>query len=225
MPDPPQFLSSQLKHALIINGVEVDKQATTVYAMKRENIVVQEKRTLLFSYTSPPLSEIIYHTNQKSINLYAEALLNTISFKQQGKGSRNESTEAIINFWKDKQTDLTGFNQDDGSGLSRLNVITPTQMCSMLSWQAKQKNFPIFKTSLPIAGETGTLKTIANNTVAEGKLFAKSGSMSKIRSYSGYVQTESGELLCFSVIINNYTCSSAEIKSKLEKLMIWMVGL
>jgi D-alanyl-D-alanine carboxypeptidase/D-alanyl-D-alanine-endopeptidase (penicillin-binding protein 4) len=131
----------------------------------------------------------------------------------------------VDNYWSNKSIDLTGFNMEDGSGLSRLNVFTPKQMCLFLNYEMRQPSFKSFKNSLPIAGQTGTLKTVADDTIAEGKIFAKSGSMSKVRSYSGYVQTKSGDLLSFCIIINNYTCGTAEIRSKLEKLMVWMAGL
>lgn len=225
MPDPPLFLALELKKALLNYGVKVNKQATTVYAMKREKLEVNTIRKLLFQYTSPPLSEIIYHTNQKSNNLYAETLLKTTGKVILNDGSTSTGIKAVENYWTGKGINLIGFNMEDGSGLSRLNVITPEQMCKMLNFELNQPEFPVFKRSLPIAGQTGTLKTIGANTSADGKIFAKSGSMYKVRSYSGYVKTKNGDLLPFCIIINNYTCGSAEIKSKLEKLMVWMAGL
>lgn len=225
MPDPPLFLALELKKALADAGIKVQKQATTVYAMKREKLPVNNVRKLLFQYTSPPLSEIVFHTNQKSNNLYAETLLKTAGKVILNDGSRASGVKVVENYWKGRGIDLVGFNMEDGSGLSRLNVITPKQMCVILNYELSQPGFSTFKNSLPIAGQTGTLKTIAANTSAAGKIIAKSGSMYKVRSYSGYVKTKNGDLLPFCVIINNYTCGSAEIKSKLEKLMVWMAGL
>ncbi|MFI5171827.1 MAG: D-alanyl-D-alanine carboxypeptidase/D-alanyl-D-alanine-endopeptidase [Chitinophagales bacterium] len=225
MPDAPLFAALELKKALTGKGDEVVKQATTVYAMKREKIEINNQRKLLFEYRSPILKDIVYHTNQKSVNLYAEALLKTTGMVVLNDGSREAGAKAITTYWANRNIDLTGFNMEDGSGLSRLNVVTAKQMCGFLNYELKQPTFAAFKYSLPIAGQTGTLKTIADGTAASGKIFAKSGSMFKVRSYSGYVQTKSGDMLTFCVIVNNYTCGTAEIKSKLEKLMVWMVGL
>ncbi len=225
MPDPPMFLALALKQALIKNGVEVNQQATTVYAMERANMKINKDRKLLFNYTSPPLSEIIFRTNQESINLYAEALIKTMGLEKLGTGSREAGLKVVKSFWLSKNIDLEGFNMDDGSGLSRMDIVTTKQMCQLLSYAAQQPGFATFKRSLPISGQTGTLKTITDGTSAAGKIFAKSGSMYKVRCYSGYVKTKSGELLAFSVLTNNYTCGTAAIKSKLEKLMIWMAGL
>ena len=225
MPDPPLFLALELKKALINNGVKVDQQATTVYAMKREKLVVNNERKNLYTHTSAPLSDVVYHTNQKSNNLYAETILKTIGKKQLNDGSRESGTKAVTTYYINKGIDLAGMNIEDGSGLSRMNVFTTKQMCSILNMEMKEPTFEQFKKSLPIAGKSGTLTTVADNTVAAGKVFAKSGSMYKVRSYSGYVQTKSGELLSFCVIVNNYTCGSVEIKTKLEKIMVLMAGL
>jgi serine-type D-Ala-D-Ala carboxypeptidase/endopeptidase (penicillin-binding protein 4) len=225
MPDPPLFLALELKKALLNNGVQVNKQATTVYAMMREKMTVTTERKTLYTHYSKPLKEIVYFTNQKSNNLYAEAILKTIGKQQLKDGSREAGTDAVTAFYAAKGINLKGMNIEDGSGLSRMNVFTTAQMCALLNMEMKQATFADFKTSLPIAGKTGTLKTVADNTVAAGKVFAKSGSMYKVRSYSGYVQTKSGELVSFCVIVNNYTCGSAEIKAKLEKLMVLMAGL
>jgi D-alanyl-D-alanine carboxypeptidase/D-alanyl-D-alanine-endopeptidase (penicillin-binding protein 4) len=169
--------------------------------------------------------EIIKQTNVESINLYAEALLKTIGKQQLNDGSTVSGSKAVRSFWTDKGFNLKGFNMEDGSGLSRLNYISAEQMCKFLQFAYKQNNFETFKNTLAIAGRTGTLETLADGTTAEGRIFAKSGSMSKVRSYSGYVQTKSGKLLCFSIIINNYTCGSAEIRQKLEKLMVLLAEL
>ncbi len=225
MPDPPLFLATELRNALEEIGVDVSLQPTTAYAMRRANLKINTERINLFEYNSPPLSEIIFHTNQKSINLYAEALLKTIGKEQLKDGSAKAGSRAVEAYLLGLGFNLSGFNQEDGSGLSRLDFITPKQMCNLLRIESNRSDFGIFKESLPVAGRSGTLKTIADNTVAEGKVFAKSGSMYKVRSYSGYVTTKSGELLTFCVIVNNYTCSSVEIREKLEKLMVWMVGL
>ncbi|MBC8046487.1 MAG: D-alanyl-D-alanine carboxypeptidase/D-alanyl-D-alanine-endopeptidase, partial [Fimbriimonadaceae bacterium] len=211
--------------ALEKNGITIEQQVTTMYAIKRLGIKLNKKRNVLLKHTSAPLIEIINETNLESINLYAETLLKTIGKEQLNDGSTTSGSKVVRSYWGEKGMNLKGFNMEDGSGLSRLNVITTMQMCSFLKYAYAQNNFNIYKNSLPVSGESGTLKSITNGTTAEGKIFAKSGSMSKVRSYSGYVQTKSGKLLCFSVMMNNYTCGSAEIKQKLENIMIYMAGL
>ncbi|MEZ5014877.1 MAG: D-alanyl-D-alanine carboxypeptidase/D-alanyl-D-alanine-endopeptidase [Chitinophagales bacterium] len=215
----------ELKKALINAHVQVDEQATTVYAMKRARIKVNYDRKVIYTQYSPTLQDIVAQTNLHSINLYAETLLKTIGLVVGKDGSVSTGQKMMKNYWAATGIDISGYNQEDGSGLSRLNYLTTHQMASFLAYEMKQPSFASFKNSLPIAGQTGTLQNIADHTTAEGKIFAKSGSMYKVRSYSGYVLTKNGDLLTFSVMVDNYTCGSAEIRSKLEKIMIWMAAL
>ncbi|MEA3497069.1 MAG: D-alanyl-D-alanine carboxypeptidase, partial [Bacteroidota bacterium] len=80
-----------------------------------------------------------------------------------------------------------------------------------------------FYRSLPESGNSGTLKSFCKNTSAHGKIKAKSGSMSGVKSYAGYITTNSQNQFAFSIIINNYDCPSYVIKKKIEKLVIAVV--
>jgi D-alanyl-D-alanine carboxypeptidase/D-alanyl-D-alanine-endopeptidase (penicillin-binding protein 4) len=77
-----------------------------------------------------------------------------------------------------------------------------------------------FYNSLPKAGETGTLKNMFKGTKAVGNLRAKSGSMTRVRSYTGYVERPNGKRWSFSIMVNNYNCTGGEMRAKLEKLML-----
>lgn len=225
MPDPPFFLARALEQALRQAGISTGRQATTLLALHNAGISLPVKRNILVTHYSAPLSDIIFETNQHSINLYAETLLKTIAHMQGDGASDDSGTAAVRRLWESKGINLDGYAQEDGSGLSRLDLVTPDFMCSLLAWEMQQENFPVFFGSLPVSGQSGTLKTITRSTAAEGMIHAKSGSMMRVRSYSGYVMTKSGDPLVFSVIVNNYTCPAAAIKTKLEKLMIAMAGL
>ena len=80
--------------------------------------------------------------------------------------------------------------------------------------------FEIFYPTLPIGGRSGTIKYMFKNTVAEGNIRAKSGSLERVRSYAGYAKNSTGQLLAFAVIANDYTTSSSNIRKQLEQLMI-----
>ena len=88
----------------------------------------------------------------------------------------------------------------------------------------KSKYFKSFKSSLPVAGKTGTMKSMCVGTSAHGNLRAKSGTMSRVKSYAGYVTSKSGRNLAFAIIVNNHTCSHKELKKKIEQLMIAMAS-
>ena len=92
----------------------------------------------------------------------------------------------------------------DGSGLSRLDLVTPKQIVALLSFMYKNKNFIPFFNSLPIAGVDGTLGDRMQNTKAQGKIRAKTGFLEGVRSLSGYAFTGDNEPVAFSIIVNNF---------------------
>lgn len=219
MPYPELFAAQEFKSRLEKQGIEITGDA------KVKSDKTSGNRTVFYTHTSAALKDIVAQTNSKSINLYAESILKTIGKEKLSSGSREAGIKVIRNFWTSAGYSLRGFNMEDGSGLSRLNTMSTYQMASFMMYASKQKYFDIYLHSLAVAGESGTLKSIGNNSAASGKIFAKSGTMYKVRSYTGFVQGKSGKYYAFSVIVNNYTCSTAELKSKLEKLMIVMAGL
>jgi D-alanyl-D-alanine carboxypeptidase/D-alanyl-D-alanine-endopeptidase (penicillin-binding protein 4) len=92
----------------------------------------------------------------------------------------------------------------DGSGLSRLNLVTPRQVVNLLCYMYKSDEFAKFYESLPIAGVDGTLIDRMKKTSAENNVRAKAGYNNYVSSLSGYLKTVSGEMLAFSILVNNY---------------------
>jgi serine-type D-Ala-D-Ala carboxypeptidase/endopeptidase (penicillin-binding protein 4) len=180
-------------------------------------------RKTIYTQYSPKLSAIVERTNLESVNLYAETMLRTIGQVQSSSGTPSAGIDAVKNFWTAKGVNLTGFFMEDGSGLSSRSAVSSKQLASVLRAAANDNAiFPSFYNSLPKAGETGTIKNMFKGTKAIGKLRAKSGSMTRVRSYSGYVTRANGKQWSFSVIVNNYNCSGSEIRSKLQEFMVSM---
>ena len=83
----------------------------------------------------------------------------------------------------------------------------------------KSKYAADFKASLPIAGVSGTLRNVCKGQAGQNRVVAKSGSMTRIKSYAGYVTTKSDKKLAFAIIVNNNTCSSGTLKVRIEYLL------
>lgn len=220
LPDPALFCAQAFSQSLKNEGVAVSGRATTVRQLKDANSYSQNSRQVMYTHYSPALEKIIYWTNLKSLNLYAESLLKYLSFQKSGLGKEQEGIEIVKLFWKKKGVDIGGFTMYDGSGLSRANVITTKTLTQVLKFLANDKNFKSFYNSLPVAGKSGSLGNLCENSSAENNLCAKSGYMTSARGYAGYVTNKKGEMLCFSVLANNYECSPSEMKRKLEKILI-----
>ena len=220
LPDPALFCAQALESSLRSLGILTTAKPTTVRALKESEKYTPVVKKTLFTNYSPPLSDIIYWTNLKSNNLYAEHLLKYLAYTENGVGRESEGTELITAYWKKKGVDAGGFFMNDGCGLARSNVITTKTEAQILRIMAKEKNFKAFYESLPVAGKSGSLGNLCEGTLAENNLCAKSGYITRARGYAGYVKNKKGEMLCFSILANNYECTPSEMKKKLEKLLI-----
>lgn len=220
LPDPALACAQALEYALKKTGVSISEKSTTTKKLKDTGNYKPTAKKNIHVYYSPTLDKIVYWTNLKSINLFAEHLLKFISYKKTGLGTEVKGTELVVAYWKDRGVDVGGFLMADGCGLSRANLITTKTETQILLKMAKDKNFDCFYKSFPIAGKSGSLGGLCDGTFAENNLRAKSGYINMARSYTGYVKNRKGDLLCFSVIANNYECSPTEMKRKLERLLI-----
>lgn len=215
-PDPALMCAIDLKNSLKKQNISVQGQCKTSLNYKMSN-----NREVIYTHRSPQLSAIIKHTNEKSRNLYCEALLKVIGIKTSNNPSTQAGIDAIIQFWTDRGIDMSGCFLQDGSGLSARNGI-PTKVFAQIlrKMYLDTSSFPGFYDLLAIAGQTGTLKYFCKGSAADNNMRAKSGSLNRVRSFSGYLTNKSGRLLSFSVIVNNYKGKAYLMKKKLEKLLI-----
>lgn len=222
IPDPPFFAAHYLMQYLERHGVATSKQATTSLEFRRTG-EQREKRKTFYTHYSPPLKEIAKRTNYESVNFYAESLLRAIGVAHKKRGSDTAGLEAIEAFWKGKGVDWSGVFLEDGSGLSGRNGITAFHLAKMMQLIAQEEAvFPAFYDSLPIAGVSGTVRYMLRGTAAVGRIRAKSGTLRRVRSYTGYARTRSGKLLAFCIMANNFTSSASDMRDQLEKIMVAM---
>jgi D-alanyl-D-alanine carboxypeptidase/D-alanyl-D-alanine-endopeptidase (penicillin-binding protein 4) len=108
----------------------------------------------------------------------------------------------------------------DGSGLSRYNFLTADMLVKILRQMARDpRHAAAYEATMPIAGKDGTLERRMKGTRAENNVHAKTGTISNVRSLSGYVRTRDNELIGFSVIANNFKARSATIDAVAELAM------
>lgn len=221
MHDPAYVAAFDLEAKLWQYGIFVRKQATTTRALQISQQLSKSKRESFHKTNSPSLSTIVYWTNLVSNNLFAEHLLKHVGVAQYHNGSVYSGTAAITNLWTKKGVDMRGFVMNDGSGLSRANAISSKQLVEILTYMKNSsKYFDSFYSSLPNCGKTGTLSHLGKGTKIYNNLRAKSGTMTRIKSYAGYVTSASNKELAFSIIVNNHNCTTPQIGKKLETLMI-----
>ena len=223
-PDPEHQLSLDLYQFLIENGIQISG-APQSYLKSSLQPISYEDHEILFSYSGRTIEEIATITNMKSVNLFAEGLLCLIGYHFSSKGTTEEGLKQIELFLESKKISQQGFYLNDGSGLSRSNGISARHFCHLLEYMYHSKSYSVFEKTLPIAGKSGTLSSLCSGQIGQGRIYAKSGTMNRIKSYSGYVKTKSGKTVAFGFIVNNFSCSSSELTKKMEVVLNVMAGL
>lgn len=226
--DPPLTAAREMAHSLQAKGIVLTGGVTTLRAERWKgtpDTTSETGKRILSSYFSPSLREIIYFTNLKSNNMFAEHILKRLGVRQGTAGSSRAGCDTIVRYWSSEGIDLDGFEMFDGSGLSRRNRVTANQLCRVLLAMTGTPVFPAFVASLPVAGRSGGLAPLLKNTAAENNLRAKTGTMEGVRSYAGYVKNSRGEQLAFVLLVNNFSVSGPEMRRKCERLLLRITAL
>jgi D-alanyl-D-alanine carboxypeptidase/D-alanyl-D-alanine-endopeptidase (penicillin-binding protein 4) len=218
IPDPPLFAAQQLTNALRQAGIPCAAPAATVRALGPA-FAEGRQRTVVDTYRSPPLRDLIERANFRSVNLYCEALLRTLGVELAGEGTPTAGLQVLEDYLADQGLATATIQLVDGSGLSPRNFFPPELMARYLYAKAGDERL---RATIPLAGRTGSLRNALRGTAAEGRLWAKSGSVSAVRCFAGYARTRRGRELVFSVMVNNYTATGAQVRRALND---WMVSL
>jgi D-alanyl-D-alanine carboxypeptidase/D-alanyl-D-alanine-endopeptidase (penicillin-binding protein 4) len=176
-------------------------------------------RVALFSITSPPLRQILAAFEKNSVNQIGEALLKTLGRLRTGAGTYESGTDAVRRQLLAWGAPADGFIVRDGSGLSRLNLLSPETIVRVLDGIRQDSAFSAFYEALPVAGIDGTLGRRLASGAARGRVHAKTGSLEQVRALSGYVTTANGRLLLFSVFCNNWTVAPDEVTDAIDEIV------
>lgn len=211
--DPPAYLANSLRTSMVKRGLGVTGKVVTKIADLNP-----EKRTTITAYQSPTLAEIIYYTNQRSDNALAEATLRMVGFQKKGDQTLESGRSVVVEHLKSSAFETDGLNYMDGSGLSRNNLVTPISQVKFLTNIMDEKYYKMYFDSLPIAGQSGTLKSMFSGE-GYGQIFAKTGTLNKVKTLAGYMKTNTGKTLVFSLLINNYAGSVDQVKARMERIL------
>jgi len=195
--DPVSFTAGAFREALRAQGIAVDGE-------------VKVGRTpagavMVTAMPSPPLSRLISVMNRESINHLAEQI-----YRNAARGPlRNEPGTADhaysqLRAFAESQVGIApqGIIATDGSGLSVLDRVTPRALVQLMHYAHYAPWSSVFHASLPVAGESETLRLRMRGTSAQGNLHAKTGTTNEVISLSGYVTAENGELMAFAFMYN-----------------------
>jgi len=207
-----QILSS---NGLIINGNPASTNQTNTIAFPFFGA-----RTTIYSHLSPPLKDIVKEANEKSNNFYSEQIFKSLALSEHSVAKNNLSKQIIRNYWNARGLDVRQLFQEDGSGLSPTNAVSALFFVDLLQYMYQtSKHRETFVQSLSVAGRTGTMAGMLKKTPLEGKVFAKSGTIARVRCYTGYMMHDNNEW-AFAIMVNNSGTTSRQTLSMIEALMI-----
>ncbi len=197
--EPAEHAAALLSKLLSERGVKVDGKARA----QHDPDPAEASRTVLAEHYSIRLGDAVKLVNKISQNLHAEVLLRTAA-RQSGSWNEPEDLPKFAQTFYAK----VGIREDDvvqtdGSGLSRHDLVTPRAFVTLLQYAEKQKWFAEYYASLPIAGQDGTLNERMKEAGIAGRIHAKTGSVSHVRTLTGFAETAGGRKLVFSFMSNN----------------------
>ncbi|QSJ20986.1 D-alanyl-D-alanine carboxypeptidase/D-alanyl-D-alanine-endopeptidase [Nostoc sp. UHCC 0702] len=217
--DPNYYFLRRFRTALATEKISLGQTLVVSGGTNQQELAAVE---------SPLLSELLMETNQNSNNLYAEALLRALAFKQprvQNKSTADLGLEVLKASLTQLGVDSANYVLVDGSGLSRRDLATPEAFVQTLRGIAKTPAASVYRASLPVAGKSGTLTNRFRGTPAEGIVQAKTGTLTGVVSLSGYVNVPKYEPLVFSIIVNQSEQPASVIRQAMDEIVVFLAQL
>jgi D-alanyl-D-alanine carboxypeptidase/D-alanyl-D-alanine-endopeptidase (penicillin-binding protein 4) len=209
--NPTIYFAQSLKDALEASGISVTGAAVDFDDVAAELPAAGAARVLAEA-SSPPLRDIAGVLMKASQNLYAETLLKASGAATGGLGTTQAGRSAVVAWLRGWNIDDRSLVLADGSGLSRYNYVTADLIVAILArMYADPQHREPFAASLAVAGKDGTMAVRLRRTRAQGNALVKTGSISNVRTLSGYVRTRDGETLAFSMLANDFVIPAATV--------------
>ncbi len=219
LPDPNRLAASALRRALAEAGISVlGATGSTTDSLRYAHV-----RTLppLAESASRPFREWLVPILGHSQNLFAEMLLKQVGRQVGGEGSWRAGLEVERRLLIDSVgADSTQFSLHDGSGLSHVNVVSPLTFARLLLYLRRHPNFAVFENALPVSGRSGSIRNRMVGTAVEGRVMAKTGSISRVNAFSGYVTLPNGQIRIFSIQSNNHDLRGSAMIARIDSLVV-----
>ena len=216
---PVRYYLSAFKQILNEEGINVSNCGISETRGSRP-----QSASPLWIHTSAPLSELLAPIMKMSLNLSAETLVRTLALELRGEGNFARGKEVVEETLGRMGISKDSYSYADGSGLSRLNLVSADALVRILRFMHQHPHFRCFYDALAIAGVDGTLATRMKRTKAENNVHAKTGTFANASALSGYVQTADGEMLAFSILANNYVASKDAAEYVQDKALARLAG-
>jgi serine-type D-Ala-D-Ala carboxypeptidase/endopeptidase (penicillin-binding protein 4) len=172
----------------------------------------------LAARTSAPFLEDLRITAKVSQNLHAELDLRAVGRARRNMGTVEAGLDELKAFLTEAGVEPGGYNISDGSGLARLNLVSPATVVKLLGYMYASPARDNFLSILPVGGQDGTLGARFSDPSIAGRIHAKTGSLSHVSALSGYAQRHRGDWIAFSILVNNYNGPTAEVRAVMDRI-------
>jgi len=228
--DPALYAACAFRDALVRRGIAIRGEARAVHLypnqvgdLKNGPAPEPEPGVELARRDSAPLVEDLRITDKVSQNLHAEMALFAVARARRHIGSREAGIAERQAFLDEVGIERASYTLADGSGLSRLDLVTPAAVVRLLAHMYNSAARDAWVSLLPVAGQDGTLHARFAGTAVAGRIFAKTGTLSHVAALSGYARRKNGKMLAFSILVNNYNGPAAELRAAIDRVCALML--
>ncbi|MFZ1147923.1 MAG: D-alanyl-D-alanine carboxypeptidase/D-alanyl-D-alanine-endopeptidase [Bryobacteraceae bacterium] len=224
--DPAAYAALAFRQLLEERGITVTGGAVARHLLPGEATdapAAGADAVILAQHVSAPLVEDLRITDKVSQNLHAEMALRAVGRARHKAGSRAAGLDELRGFLAEVGVDDSAYSIEDGSGLSRPNLVSPAAVVKLLRYLYETPERDTWISLLPVAASDGTLASRFNGTPAAGRIHAKTGSLAHVSALSGYAQRRDGSWVAFSILANNSNQSAAAVRGVMDKIciLIW----
>ena len=216
LPNPGLLLARHFTARLKEAGISVKRDASYL----ADYNPLMPARNELYIHYSEPLSEIIKETNVNSNNLYAESLFRLLGTRYTLPGTIHNSQDLLKDYWRRRGVNIQNAIIKDGCGLAPQDAVSAKTFVQLLTIMSQSKNSGEWLASLPVSGQTGTLKSLCPSTFLEGRIHAKSGTIAGTKNFAGYIDMPNGDTWVFAILINSAPGKAKNIQTVIQQYLL-----
>ncbi len=216
LPNPGLLLARHLTNRLREAGITVKRDATYI----ADYNPLTPPRTVIYTHYSEPLSEIIKETNVNSNNLYAEALFRYLGTRYTLPGTIHNSQDLLRDYWRRRGVNIQNAIIKDGCGLAPQDAVSAKTFVQLLTIMSRSENKEAWLASLPVSGQSGTLKSLCPQTELEGRIHAKSGTIAGTKNFAGYIDMPNGDTWVFAILINSAPGKAKNVQHVIQQYLL-----
>jgi D-alanyl-D-alanine carboxypeptidase/D-alanyl-D-alanine-endopeptidase (penicillin-binding protein 4) len=219
--EPCEYAARALRIALEQRGIVVEGGVEVRHRFSNEESSEASASKAWFElarHDSAPLIDDLGITEKVSQNLHAELVLRAVGRARGGAGTRQEGLAEMRAFLSRIGIEPEAYSFNDGSGLDRAALVTPAAVVKLLRYMYDSRERDRWIALLPVGGQDGTLSERFGDGVGAGRIHAKTGTLAHVAALSGYGERAGGGRVAFSILVNNYNGTAAEMRRVVDRI-------